>query len=151
EIDITDDTTICSVAQIQLSAVPSVPTLNYTFDWKPTKNMTNNKVFNPKVSPDQSTTYTVTIGSDSGCVKQESVTVTLSPPFPRNNILSATDTIICLQDTVTLGVELGDVSPAVCGISVGTSCVGNTSVKQVGSGTSQNSTTGINQWPTPFA
>lgn len=92
--------------------------------------------------------------SDSGCVKTEDVTVQLSPPFPADNRILASDTIVCLADTVNLAVELGEVTPTNCGPTAN-QCVGNTATVQVGNGTSQNfaqsSFFGVEGFPAPFA
>ena len=152
-LNTSNDTLICSVAPIQLSTVPSDPSQNYRYSWLPSKNMSGQKTGNPTVNPESTTTYTVTVTSDSGCVKTDDVTVTLSPPFPRDNRVLASDTVICIQDTVNLNVVLGEVTPSKCG-PAGNVCVGNSSVVSVGNGTATNSTfssfNGNNGLPTPF-
>lgn len=149
-----NDTLICSVAPISLFTSSSDPAQNYKYNWKPTIGMTGIKSPTPTVNPESTTTYTVTVESDSGCIKTDDVTVTLSPPFPKENLLSASDTIICLQDTVNLGVVLGDVTPAKCGPATN-QCVGSTATIQVGNGTAtnsfQSSFNGIQGFPAPFA
>lgn len=154
ELTSSNDTLICSVSPISLFTSPDDPTQNYTYTWKPAINMTGVKTPNPTVNPESTTTYTVTVRSDSGCTKTDDITVTLSPPFPRENRVVASDTIICIQDTVSAAVVLGDVTPVKCGPAAN-QCVGSTSTIQVGSGTTvnsfQSSFNGIQGYPAPFA
>ena len=154
QLAITNDTLICSVEPIQLNVTPDKTNQVYSYTWDPIRFMQGPKISSPVVNPESSTTYYVTVTSDSGCVKFDTVTVDLSPPFPKENFITASDTIICLQDTVNLSVTLGDVTPTKCGLSQNI-CVGNSSLVQVGTGTNSNSFTTSTfsnaGYPSPFA
>ncbi len=49
------------------------------FTWLPTTNMSDSSSFSPEVCPTVSTTYTVTVTNDFGCIATDQVTVTVLP------------------------------------------------------------------------
>jgi gliding motility-associated-like protein len=61
---------------VQLEAVA---TEEGTFSWSPATGMTNSSVYNPVVSPTQTTTYKVNFTSNNGCTVEDSVTITVIP------------------------------------------------------------------------
>lgn len=50
-----------------------------TYSWTPTDFLSDSTINNPVANPEETTTYTVTITSDSGCVATDSVTITVFP------------------------------------------------------------------------
>jgi PKD repeat protein len=89
--------TICSGDKIAIGAVAVVGS-NYTWTSKPLGFASNSS--NPIVSPAVTTTYYLTETNASGCVKSDSLTLTVKPipakPF------AGKDQRICAGDTVTL-------------------------------------------------
>ncbi|WP_354352993.1 gliding motility-associated C-terminal domain-containing protein [Pontibacter aydingkolensis] len=50
-----------------------------TYVWEPAIGLSNPNVFNPVASPDETTTYTVTVTTEEGCVDTDEVTVEVIP------------------------------------------------------------------------
>ncbi len=152
-LTVTPDDTICNIDTFQLSALTSDPTQNYTYKWRPSQFLDWDTIANPKLSGlDISDVINVTVTSDSGCVKTEDINLTVALPFPPDIRAVATDTLICLSDTIDFDVELGTIPiKGGCGLSQ-FPCQGfaNTITAVNGSLTTQNGT-GVNQVPTPYA
>ena len=94
EFSVTNDTLICTVDTLQLSAAGTG-----VISWTPNYNMNNPASFTPLVSPDVSTTYYATFSESPGCVATDSVLVNV---VSRVSLRAANDTTICLTDSVTL-------------------------------------------------
>lgn len=86
-IGITQSTDICSGDSIQLNATGGV-----SYSWSPSNSLTCDNCPNPVSYPDTTTTYTVVVTSDKGCVSTAQVTITVRmlPQITMNN-----DTLIC--------------------------------------------------------
>ncbi|KAF2515222.1 HYR domain-containing protein [Flavobacterium foetidum] len=56
-----------------------IATSSGTFEWKPSIYMNNNLVFNPTVTPLETTTYTVRFKNKNGCEAEDSVTINVVP------------------------------------------------------------------------
>lgn len=54
-------------------------TANYTYRWQPAKGLSNPMSHSTKASPDETTTYVVTIEDSYGCVYKDTVTVHVKP------------------------------------------------------------------------
>jgi len=94
--NISNDTLICSIDTLQLSAVASSPG---SIVWSPNYNINNINSFTPLVSPDVTTVYHATFSDNSGCVGQKSVTVNVVDFVTLN---AGADTTICRTDTIHL-------------------------------------------------
>jgi gliding motility-associated-like protein len=101
---ITPDTTICDVAGIQLSAVPSSGT-DVNFLWSPNIAISSPVSATPVVTPTSTTTYSVTATSAEGCSATADVTITVGTLLSLNATVSDAD--ICAGDTVTLHANVG--------------------------------------------
>ena len=95
EFFITNDTLICTVDTIQLHSNVSAGTIT----WSPNYMIDNIHSFNPLVSPDVPTTYTVTYSDPSGCTATEQVFVNVVNDV---TLLSVNDTTLCRADTAML-------------------------------------------------
>lgn len=97
EFAITNDTLICSIDTLQLSASGSG-----NIRWTPAYNINNVNSFNPLVSPKQTTTYFAHYEESRGCDNMDSVVVNVvnevSLQMPR-------DTLICLTDSIYIRPE----------------------------------------------
>jgi gliding motility-associated-like protein len=74
--DAVGDTAFCPGGTAQLNVIGAV---NSTFSWSPIVGLSNPLAQNPAANPTATTTYTVTVTSSSGCVKTDSVEVTIHP------------------------------------------------------------------------
>lgn len=135
-----------SQAPIQLNAVIS-PSGTYTYLWEATNSLTSYTTANPLANITSSGThvYDVTVTSSQGCVKKDSIAITVYPSFPPNAFAYGAPSPICVGDTVHLGVTFGSSVPSVCGTNpVGCS---SPSVAIVGTGTSTNTNM---TYPAPY-
>ena len=142
-ISMPNDTVICNPATGPLDVIVSKPSLKYTYKWSPGRTLNNDVLKSPtfrKVL--KNTKYTVTVTSDSGCVREGSIQVNVTNPFPQNMRAMATDTLICLQDTIGMWVNTGSINYGTCDTSI-YPCLGTTLDKTFGAGTirSQNGQT----------
>jgi gliding motility-associated-like protein len=92
-LQLTNDTLICSIDTLQLTANGVG-----TFAWSPAYNISNTNVSNPLVSPDVRTKYYVTLTLAPGCFNTDSVIVDVKDFV---TLLPFTDTTICRGDPVT--------------------------------------------------
>lgn len=72
----TGDTSFCAGGTAQLNVLDAV---GATFSWSPTVGLNNPAIRNPTATPSTTTVYTVTLTSSSGCIKTDSVAVTIAP------------------------------------------------------------------------
>ena len=95
------DTTICK-GDVVLLGVP--PKVGNTYSWKPATGIDNPAKSNPYASPIQTTLYTLTVTNPNGCVKTDSVVISL------RNIAAkvSKDTSVCLGSSVQLNAGGGD-------------------------------------------
>ena len=70
------DTSVCEGQSAQLDVVGGAGS---TFSWSPAAGLNNTAIQNPIASPANSTTYTVTVTSSSGCIKTDTVQVLINP------------------------------------------------------------------------
>ncbi|MFT5876752.1 MAG: hypothetical protein ACI8SA_000603, partial [Dokdonia sp.] len=140
-----NDTIICPIDSIMISAVTSEPTFSYTYQWNNSQYMDFDTIFNPRVLPLAPTNFQVTVQANGGCIKEGLVFVNLSPPFPPNVSIFG-DTVICLGDSAQLEAVLGEVPSPFCGPST-SPCVGNNLTGVIGTGTLVN---GQFSYPAPY-
>lgn len=93
---ITNDTLICSIDTLQLTAVASDVG---SIVWSPNYMINNVNSFTPLVSPDLTTTYIARFSDPSGCAAEDSITVRVVNTV---TLLSQVDTTICLTDSIVL-------------------------------------------------
>ncbi len=148
DITLPPDTLICSIQDIQLYANPD-QSGQYTWQWSQGSSLNFDTVQAPIANPSENTTYVVTVTSSLGCVKSDTVTVSLSPPFPPNITMGPVDpndTIVCIGDQVPLATNLGDLTPTSCGLAT-SACIGVTQQGTLGTGTATNTGT---SFPAPY-
>ena len=142
----TGSITCLSQAPIQLN-VTTAPTGTYSYLWALTNSLTNYTIPNPlaNITSPGTHVYVVSVTSSQGCVKKDSVSITVTPSYPPNPVAYGSTTIVCAGDTVHLGVTFGNTVPAVCGVNpVGCS---TPLVSTIGTGTTANTST---TWPAPY-
>lgn len=103
-LSMTPDTSICDVAGIQLDAIPSGGS-NHDYLWAPNANITSVFAASPVVTPNATTTYTVTVTSQEGCTATGDVQITVAAAL--NLTVTTTDNDICAGDIVTLNANVG--------------------------------------------
>lgn len=93
KILLTNDTLICSIDTLKLSAIG-----NGTVSWSPNYMINNTTIPEPLVSPDKPTTYYVRLISAPGCENTDSVFVDVRTSV---TVFAGNDTTICLTDSIT--------------------------------------------------
>lgn len=149
-LSITDDTTICfNDSTIQLDVNSSLGA-GYTYKWTPATKVDYDTVKSPYATPIFTTTYNVRVTSDSGCIKDTFMNLTVTPPFPELIQARAEDTLVCAGSPVKLEAALGH-SPTSCGLS-NFACSGSEVDVQFGFGSNSNGTSGSSPaaWPSPY-
>ena len=145
---ITQSSTVTCLAQapIQIN-VTTAPPGTYSYLWAATNSLNNYAIPNPlaNITTPGTHVYVVSVTSSQGCVKKDSISITVTPSYPPNPIAYGYPTPICAGDTVHLGVTFGNSVPSVCGINpVGCSAP---LIATVGTGTTANTST---TWPAPY-
>ncbi|MEJ7625336.1 MAG: PKD domain-containing protein [Ferruginibacter sp.] len=99
QFTITNDTLICSIDTIQLSAMSNS---GGSVTWSPNYNISNVNSFTPLAWPKVTTTYTVNFSDNFGCSATDQVTVNVVDSV---TLIAMRDTTICTTDAVTLQVN----------------------------------------------
>ncbi|MEO8823861.1 MAG: PKD domain-containing protein, partial [Ginsengibacter sp.] len=94
DFSLSDDTLICSIDTLQLTAIG-----NGNISWTPDYNINNTNSFTPLVSPKKPTVYYATLNESRGCIGTDSVFVNV---VNRVSLSLTPDTTICLTDTIQL-------------------------------------------------
>ena len=132
------DMTVCNPGSGMLSVTPSRSLVGYSYNWEPAGCLDSSQIATPRFTNlRESKTFTVNVVSDSGCAREASIRVNVTDPFPENMKLLASDTLICLQDTVDLSIDFGELDYGGCSAS-GPPCQGNFSDFTLGNGASTN-------------
>lgn len=132
-LDAGADQTICLNGLAQLNAVPTGPGAPFSYSWSPSgpnTGLTTPTIQNPPVSPSVTTTYTVAATASNGCLREDTVRVTVQGVAPSITAFASLDTV-CPGGTVQLDLTA---SPTVCGPSV-RPCITNTVDYTLGTGT----------------
>ncbi|MGB0403436.1 MAG: gliding motility-associated C-terminal domain-containing protein [Salibacteraceae bacterium] len=144
---------LCNPGLGKLDVTPSQPTFTYSYQWEPSKYLDNDTLKSPNFTGvNVPVTFDVTVTSDGGCVRETSVDVNVTEPFPTNMELKASDTLICLGKVIDLWVDKGTIDYG-AGRSCDTAvyrCQGEFKDFTVGAGALTNPTTGTN-YPATFA
>ncbi|MFH2096752.1 MAG: PKD domain-containing protein [Bacteroidota bacterium] len=76
------DQTVCPGTTVTLGGSPTgsngAPPITYS--WSPTAGLSNPNAANPTVTPGSTTTYTVTVTDNGGCVVADNITITVAQP-----------------------------------------------------------------------
>ena len=92
-LNVTPNTTLCSISGLQLTASPSSGT-GITYSWTPNDGtLSATDIPDPVATPAQTTTYNVTANNDAGCTATGSVTITVGQLF--GLIVTASDSTLC--------------------------------------------------------
>jgi gliding motility-associated-like protein len=138
----------CLNSEINFNLVPN-PAGNYTYNWTPATFLNNTSIASPTMLPTTpgNYSYTVTATSDQGCVKTETIQVSVASAYAPNITMTVDQTDIMCGETVNFTTQLGGGVPAMCGPSPNTTCQAPPSQQTIGNATGANTTT---SWPAPF-
>lgn len=105
-LTVTDATTLCDAAGIQLSAIPSFVT-PITWSWAPDNgSLSATNLANPLATPTSTTTYSVQAVTDIGCIANAQVTLTVGQLLDLT-VAAASDTICQGQSTLLMAQASG--------------------------------------------
>lgn len=140
--------TSCLNSTIQFNTIPT-PSGAYTYHWNPGTNLSDTAISDPVFSSSMPGLFdhVLTITSNLGCVKIDTLTVDVVPSYSPDITLSASDTNILCGDSIFMTVDLGGGIPAVCGPSGSTACSASATYQTVGNNMGTNSATAF---PAPF-
>lgn len=95
-----NDTTICKGQSVTLGANPAATgNGNITYHWTPSQGLNDSTLAHPLATPNQTTTYYLTMVDDSICTATDSVKVTIRKPIANAGV---NDTLTCLNPTLNL-------------------------------------------------
>jgi gliding motility-associated-like protein len=100
DLTVSNDTTLCDLNGLALSASVSGNPADYSFEWQPSASLDNAHSMNPQATPQATTNYTVAVTSPIGCTQSESVLVSVGYLMGLN--ASVSDEVICEGSTVDL-------------------------------------------------
>jgi len=110
-LDITSDTVLCDTQGIELEAIPSTND-SFTYLWSPDDGSVSSIFSNsPIVTPNSTTTYSVEVSSDQGCVNTAEVTVSVNQLLDLN--VTVSDTEICFGEPVNLSANVSGNPPGI--------------------------------------
>ncbi|MGZ4033693.1 MAG: hypothetical protein ACXVP4_02415, partial [Bacteroidia bacterium] len=140
-------TSSCLLQPIHFTSTAG-PSGSYSYIWSPSTYLDNDTIGNPTATITSPGTYTyyVQITSPLGCVKTDTASILITASYPPNPVSYASDTTVCVGDTVQLGVTFGASIPSVCGTNP-VMCAASL-MAQVGTGVTTNTAT---TWPAPYA
>lgn len=126
----------CNSTGVQLNVTSSLPG-TYSYSWSPSGGLSATNIANPVASPSTTTEYFVTVISDQGCARRDSLVVRV--PIPSLYTFYATPAI----DTVCSGqsVQLNTVFQRPCGAN--SSTCASTTTSQVGTSATTSSANNI--------
>jgi len=78
-VDAGADDEICFGDFIFLAGSATGGDLDYTYLWSPDNGLSNPSLPNPSASPQETTTYTLTVTDGNGCVESDQITLTVNP------------------------------------------------------------------------
>lgn len=137
---------VCSQQPVQFNATPSVPG-NYSYNWSPATGLDNDTIPNPvsSIVTPGTYTYTVVASSDLGCVRQDTISFTVTP-FALPDVI-ATAALACIGDSVQLSALFNEYVPPLC-VADSTPCANPIQTFEFNNGTQQNTAT---DYPAPYS
>ncbi|MCB0479979.1 MAG: gliding motility-associated C-terminal domain-containing protein [Flavobacteriales bacterium] len=145
------DTVICfHDSVLQLSVVPDSAHFQYSYKWEANKTLSSDTVNNPIAIPIVTQKYKITVTSDSGCVKNDSINVVVTPPMPPVIKATTLSDPACPGVPAQIKLSLGRI-PKNCGPTTA-KCVG--AIERSTSDSTNNyngaGATGVGNWPCPY-
>lgn len=137
----------CLFDPVQLNVAVNPATAGYSYLWYPNNYLNSDTIANPSININVPGTYTyyVDVTSPAGCLKTDSIVVTIVPfVAPTINILTP-DSFMACGDSILIDLDLGGGIPAVSGPSATNTCSQPSTQTIVGTGT-----TNISSAPSPY-
>ena len=116
-LEISGDTNLCKSSGVQLTAIHSANS-GVGFEWSPPNLVSDADIANPIASLWQETTFAVTVTSDSGCARTDSVTINVvnlmniefqqnDPRICRGDVLQLNPVVfgLIMQDNFDNGID----------------------------------------------
>jgi len=100
-LDAGPDTSVCLNSQVQLDATADASQAPYDWSWTPSTGLSNDSISNPTASPGDTTEYQLTAVSDKGCIRQDTLTVSVAGVAPAVTASVNKDTV-CPGESVEL-------------------------------------------------
>lgn len=96
-----NDSTLCTSSSIMLGETPVATggTSPYTYAWLPAAGLDNATLANPEAIPTNTTTYTLTVTDDNGCLGHDTIILTIGSG---SVAITAPENTICPGDALTL-------------------------------------------------
>jgi len=137
----------CLFDPIQLDVQVAPAVAGYTYSWTPATYLDFTNIPNPlaTIAAPGTYTYYVDIISPGGCLKTDSITVTITPFVAPNIDILTPDSIMLCGDSILIDLDLGGGVPALCGPSPTNTCSGPTTLTTVGTGSAN-----ISSAPSPY-
>ncbi len=112
-----NDTSIC-----RNSTAPLFATGGTSYNWSPATGLNNSNISNPQATPSATTKYFVTVTNAAGCIKYDSVNITVNnlPAISKSN-----DTTICINSAAQLFASGGNSYSWTPGSSLNDSTISN--------------------------
>ncbi len=108
EIDAGEDVEICNGSSVDIGNQASGGKTPYTYSWSPSAGLSDADIAQPAASPNQTTTYRVTVTDDNGCMAVDQVTIKV---FENPTASAGGDVEICFGDTTVIGQQAADGTP----------------------------------------
>ncbi len=142
------DNTVCLGETVNFT-VSTNPVGVYNYSWTPATIMDNPNSSTPTATFTTPGLNTVIVNIDNGggCMKSDTMYVTVSPSYAPNINIINNDTTISCNGNVPINLSLGGGIPATCGASSSTACSGPTTPRTVGTATGAN---GTSTYPAPY-
>lgn len=142
------DSTVCLGETVNFTATTN-PAGSFNYSWTPASIMNNATSANPTATFTTSGLNTIIVNVDNGggCMKSDTMIVTVSPAYAPNINIVNNDTTISCNGNVPINLSLGGGIPASCGASSSTACSGSSTPRTVGTATGAN---GTSSWPAPY-
>ncbi|MBI2279081.1 MAG: gliding motility-associated C-terminal domain-containing protein [Bacteroidetes bacterium] len=142
------DSTVCLGETVNFTTITN-PAGVYNYSWTPASIMDNPNSSTPTATFTTSGVNTIIVDVDNGggCMKSDTMYVTVSPAYAPNINIINNDTTISCNGNVPINLSLGGGIPASCGASASTACSGPTTPRTVGTTTGAN---GTSTYPAPY-
>jgi gliding motility-associated-like protein len=118
----------------------------YSYQWSNGSFLDNDTIQTPTATITETQTFGVTVESDSGCIKEDDLTVTFTPPFPVDATVDFADSVLCNGDSTAAFIDFGAQINNNCGPAT-TPCPGNVNQGIIGTGTNA---IGGTTYPAPY-
>lgn len=108
DIDAGPDKITCEGVPVQIGDEATGGTQPYTYQWTPAGGLSADNIAQPSASPNDTTTYIVTVTDANGCDRSDTVVVNV---YPSPNAIAGNDAAICYGKSVIIGNDASGGTP----------------------------------------